>query len=295
MFTALHWDYLHRVGLVAPFPAVLGAVVGGGAGDEQLRSELLSEGIVVERGLELALEESRRPVFEAFTAPSVKLFGTVLLYRDALRRSVSVDEVAPQWRELAEATSVLIPQVKFLVAVTDEVVSAAVQHQGCVSVSGVDCVHADSVVQAARLLWEALAPGQPYSGFQEVSVGFSTATAASRVRVGPGGGDGFDVVSGVLAEAGVGAERRARLLELLRQEPQAAAQVCVSVWSNDRRVESEDAALGLLQFDAGVVLSVPGWRVDGSCDVTYMPATPGRWEKEIAEFVAHYQRLTKIA
>lgn len=295
MFSAVHWDYLHRVGLVPPFPAVLGAVTGGSALDDQLRSDLLNTGVAVERAGELVLEDSRRPVLEAFAAPAVKLFGTVLLYRDAVRRSVSVDDVAPQWRELAEATSVVIPQAKFVVAVTDEVVSAAVQYRGCVSLSGVDCAHADPVVQAARLLWEALSPGRPYGGLQEVTVGLPALTAVSRVRVGAGEPDGLEAASGVLSDAGVGAERGRRLLDLLAQEPLAAAQVCVSVWSHDRRVESKDAAIGLVELDGGAVLSVPSWRLDGNCHVTYMPATAGRWEKEIAEFVAHYQQRAKIA
>lgn len=295
MFTAVHWDYLHRVGLVPPFPAVLGAVAGGSVLDEQLRSDLLSAGVVVERAGGLVLEASRRPVLEAFGAPPVKLFGTLLLYRDAVRRSVSLDELAPQWRELAAATSVVIPQAKFVVAVTDEVVSVAVQYRGDVSLSGVDCAHADPVVQAARLLWEALAPGQPYAGLPEVTVAMPALTAVSRVRVDAGEREGLEVASGVLTDAGVGVERGQRLLDLLSQEPLAAAQVCVSVWSHDHRVESSDAAIGLVQLDSGVVLSVPSWRLDGSCHVTNMPATAGRWEKEIAEFVAHYQQRAKIA
>ncbi len=299
MFSALHWDYLHRVGLVAPFPAVLGVATGVAGHDEQLRGELLSAGIVVETADGLVLDASKRPVLEAFTAPPVTLFGTTLLYRDSVARPGAGDEVPEELRELAEATAVVVPQSKFLVAVSDVVAAAAVQFRGALSLTGVDCGHADPVVQAARLLWEVLAPGDPHTELVEVTVPMPVLAAVAPVRVDAADDErarpGLDGAAAVLAEAGVGADRAAELVGLLGQAPLAAAQVCVSVWANHHLEQSRDAALGLLQFKQGAVLSVPSWRLDGSCHVTFMPATAGRWEKAVAEFVARYEQRARIA
>ncbi|MEE3755331.1 ESX secretion-associated protein EspG [Mycobacterium intracellulare] len=299
MFSALHWDYLHRAGLVVPYPAALGVVAGAGSVDHQLRCELLHDGVVVESGDRLVLESSRRPVFEAFAAPPVTLFGTTLLYRDAVHRPRRVEDVPEALRELAELTAVVVPQSKFLVAVTDAVVAAAVQFRGSVSLTGVDSRHADSLIQAARLLWEALAPGEPHESLQDVTLPMPALDAVSKVRLGLHKGEdreqGLELASTVLAEAGVGADRVKGVTDLLGEPPLAAAQVCVSVWDDHRRVASTDAAIGLAQFGAGAVLSVPSWRLDGSCHVTYMPATAARWEKEVVEFVAQYRYRAKSA
>lgn len=299
MFSALHWDYLHRVGLVAPYPAALGVAAGIGGHDDQLRSELLSAGVMVETADGLVLEESKRPVLEAFTAPTVKLFGTTLLYRDSVPRPGVGDDVPEGLRALAEATAVVVPQSKFLVAVSDVVVAAAVQYCGLVSLTGVDCGHADPVVQAARLLWEALAPGDAHTELEEVTVPMPALAAVAPIRVDTTDDEcaqpGLERASAVLAEAGVGKERASELVALLREPPLAAAQVCVSVWANHHEERSTDAALALMQFKQGSVLSVPSWRLDGSCHVTYMPATAGRWEKEVAEFIARYEHRARIA
>jgi hypothetical protein len=300
MFSALHWDYLHRAGLVSPYPAALGVVTGAGSVDDQLRCELLDAGVIVESpGGGIALESSRRPVLEAFSAPSVRLFGTTLFYRDALRGSRGAEEVPGALRELAEVTSMVVPQSKFLVTVTDEVVACAVQFRGSVSLTGVDCRHADSVIQAARVLWEALAPGEPHKSLQDMTLPMPALAAVAKVRLDSGDDEqlskGLASAAMVLAEAGVGADRAKELSELLSQPPLAAAQVCVSVWDDHRTASSKDAAIGLMQFEQGAVLSVPSWRLDGSCHVAYMQATAGRWETEIAEFVTHYRHRTKIA
>jgi hypothetical protein len=299
MFSALHWDYLHRVGLVSPYPAVLGVAAGAGSVDEQLRCELLDAGVVIESPDGIVLEPSRRAVLEAFAAPSVRLFGTTLFYRDAVRQSRDAEEVPAALRELAEVTSMVVPQSKFLVAVTDEVVASAVQFRGSVSLTGVDCRHADSVTQAARVLWEALAPGEPHTSLQDMTLPMPALAAVGKVRLDCGDDEqlrkGLASAAAILAEAGVGADRAKELAELLSQPPLAVAQVCVSVWDDHRTVSSTDAAIGLMQFEQGAVLSVPSWRLDGSCHVTYMQATAGRWEKEIAEFVAHYRYCAKIA
>ena len=299
MFSALHWDYLHRLGLVAPYPAVLGVAAGVDRHDEQLRGELLSAGVVVETGDGLMLDASKRPVLEAFTAPPVTLFGTTLLYRDSVARPGTADEVSAELRALAEATAVVVPQSKFLVAVSDVVAAAAVQYRGLLSLTGVDCGHADPIVQAARLLWEVLAPGDPHTELLEITVPMPAVAAVASVRVDSTGGEraqpGLESASAVLAEAGVGVDRATELVGLLGQAPLAAAQVCVSVWANHHLEQSHDAALGLLQFERGAVLSVPSWRLDGSCHVTYVPATAGRWEKEVAGFVARYEQRARIA
>lgn len=298
MFSALHWDFLHRAGLVAAFPSVLGVAAGVGRDDEQLRRDLLDAGVIVESAGGIALEASRRPVLEAFTAPAVKLFGTTLLYRDAVRRTVD-PEVPEQWRELADATALMVPQSKFLVAVTNEVVASAVQLGGSVDLSGVDCRHADPVVQGARLLWEALAPGAPHETLPEVTVPMQAVAATAKARVDVSDPElaqqASASASASFAAAGVGADRARVLVDLLGQAPLAAAQVCVSVWDDHRTAVSTDAAIGLMQFELGGVLSVPSWRLDGSCHVTHMPATAARWEKEIVEFVARYRDRAKIA
>lgn len=299
MFSALHWDYLHRAGLVVPYPAALGMATGASGLDYQLRRELLDEGVVVESGDRLVLEPSRQPVFDAFAAPPVTLFGTTLLYRDAVHRPRRVEDVPEALRELAEVTAVDIPQAKFLVAVTEQVVAAAVQFRGAVSLSGVDSRQADPVIQAARVLWEALAPGAPHDSLQEVTLPMPALDALSKVRLGSYEGEeleqGLESASALLAQAGVGADRASEVTALLGKAPLAAAQVCVSVWDDHRRVASTDAAIGLTQFEAGAVLSVPSWRLDGSCHVTYMPATAARWEKEVVEFVAQYRHRAKSA
>jgi hypothetical protein len=299
MFSALHWDYLYRAGLVAPYPAVLGVVGGAGSVDEQLRCELLDAGVVIESPDGIVLESSRRPVLEAFAAPSVRLFGTTLFYRDAVRGRRVGEDVPAALRELAVVTSMVVPQSKFLVAVTDEVVASAVQFRGSVSLTGVDCCHADSVIQAARVLWEALGPGGPHKSLQEMTLPMPVMAAVGKVRLDCGDGEqlskGLASAAVILAEAGVGADRAKELAELLSQPPLVAAQVCVSVWDDHRTASSTDAAIGLMQFEQGAVISVPCWRLDGSCHVTYMPATAGRWEKEIAEFVTHYRHCAKTA
>lgn len=295
MFGALHWDYLNRRGLVTEYPAQLGvAIAGSREVDEELHSQLLDWGVLVEPaegGVELG--ESIKPVFDAFQGPALKVFGTTLIYRDAVPRPEMDADLPEPLRAMAEISDTVIPQGKFLVAVTDTVVSCAMQFRGHVAVSGVDCTHSDPVVQGARVLWEALAPGPGYESLQEMTVSMSALAAVAPVRVRDDGGPA--AAAAALGDAGVGAPLSEAMVELLKQQPSAAAQVCVSVWNNHRRVDSEDAALALLEFDEGAVLSVPSWRRDGGVYVTYMPATESSWEKALAEFVERYRFLAVVA
>lgn len=287
MFSAFHWDYLHRQGLVSAFPAELGVAVGG-AVDDDLRNQLLSWGMLVEADGGLELDQSRQPVFDAFGDPALKLFGTTLLYREAVPRPEVDANVPEPLRAMAEVSQTVIPQAKFLVAVTDTVVACAVQYRGCIAISGVDCTHTDPVVQGARLLWEALAPGPGYESLQEMTLPMSALAAVARI-------EGAQGAAKVLSDAAVAPPLSEAVVELLSQQPSAAAQVCVSVWDNHRRVQSDDAAIGLVQFDAGAVLTVPSSRRDGGVYVTYTPASAARWEKAITCFVAGYQRAAKTA
>ena len=294
MFGALHWDYLHRQGLVPQYPAQLGVAVSGSCDDDAaLRCELVQWGVLVEDSAGDVLGESFTPVFDAFLGPSLKLFGTTLIYRDAIERPEVDADVPEVVRAMADVSDTVVPQSKFLVAVTDTVVSCAVQYRGRVVVSGVDTTHADPVVQAARLLWEALEPGPAYQSLGAVTVSTAAVSATAPVRVAAEGG--LTQAAEVLAGAGVGAGASETLMDLLSQQPSAAAQVCVSVWNNHHRVDSEDAALGLLQFEKGAVLSVPSWRLDGQGYVTYQPATGSAWEKAVTVFVSRYQQRARIA
>ncbi|GAB1814352.1 ESX secretion-associated protein EspG [Mycobacterium sp. MUNTM1] len=292
LFSAYHWDYLHRQGLVVSYPVQLGPSPCGGADvDFEVREDLLGWGVLEDTDSGLRLSASRKPIFDAFSGPPVSLFGTTLLYRDQVDSAPDLSGVSESLRAVLAAGVSTVPMSKFVVAATDAVVAGAVQFNGLVALAGIDCAHADSVTQAARLLWEQLSPGPAYESLSEMTFPMAALTAVSKVRM-----DGDDrqdcqaVAEVVLADCGVPGQDADFLAKLLQVQPDAAAQVCVSVWSNHKRLDAQDAAVGLLQFAAGAVLTYPCWRLDGSCYVTYVPATVERWEKAIVDYVEHYQR-----
>ncbi|WP_195165922.1 ESX secretion-associated protein EspG [Mycobacteroides abscessus] len=300
MFSARHWDFLHRQGLVVSYPARLGLL--GNApqiADDQIRRDLVTWGNVEETGNRLRLSASHEPVFEAFRDPPVQIFGSMLLHRDSVPMPDLGPEVPERFIPLLKAMPELVPQSKFLVAVAAGVVASAVQYRSHVAVDGVDCTRSDPIAQAARLLWEKLVPGEPYETMQEMTFPASALRAVSKVRINFGDpgelAKSAALARAVLESEGVPSRLAASLVELLVQKPEAAAQVCVSAVANLSRAVSEDRAITLTRFKDGAVLSVPSWRLDGSCYITYMPATPLAWEKALAEFVSRYQRLANIA
>lgn len=291
MFSVGHWWYLHRLGLVPEIPLYLGGAgfqLAGVSDDDVMRRELLDWGVLVsDHAGGVQLEPSRAAVFEAFRAPKVVVFGTLLLYRDRVVSASMPDFgqwnalLAPGWREM-------VPRGKFVAVATDNVASAALQFGGDVRVEGIDCAHVEPLRQVGRLLWEMLAPGAPLSGIGEHVVALDALSAASGA---PASGDGVQVAGKLLSQSGVNAAAAEAITGWLGHPAQAAAQVCVKVRSDHGWAVSQDAAVGLIQFNEGAVLACPVWRADGVCQIRYSPATVDRWEVAMLEFVDRYRRI----
>lgn len=288
-FDQRHLIELHRRGLLDRLPMELGPMPIVDLGP-QLWQDLIRWRIV--DGATEALNPEAEKLFTGLVNYEWAVWGIVLLYNE--RRPITADLPRELFQYGVQYAVRDIPRATFLVSVLEHRVTTAVLANGDIDISS-DPVEGprDSDVerQVAKILLTVLDPAQLWGPYPMSRVSIPAPHSGPRKLSAPRTADPKErkkVVSSTTAQlrsAGVSAQSRAVIAELLRQDNVAAAQITVTCATPTGRSTAHENAAGVLFFGGtktGIVVSYPVRAVDQRPWVTYEPGSAESLARAVA-------------